>query len=103
MVAPRVFWLDEEFDREHAPDGHSRYGAEIRQHASEFNDAWGDIAPVRFAATAWRLATTLSPGFVRWHRRILTARCQRSPWDGSLTCEITVVAPWPAELTWTKQ
>jgi hypothetical protein len=25
---------------------------------------------VTFAVTAWRLATTLSPGYVRWHRRI---------------------------------
>jgi hypothetical protein len=103
MAVQHAFWLDEDFDREHAPDGHSRYGAEVRRRAGEFSDAWDDIAPVTFAATAWRLATTLSPGYVRWHRRIVSATCLRSPWDGSLTCEVTLVSPWPAELTWTKE
>jgi hypothetical protein len=103
MAVQHAFWLDEDFDREHAPDGHSRYGAEVRRRAGEFSDAWGDIAPVTFAATAWRLATTLSPGYVRWHRRIVSATCLRSPWDGSLTCKVTLVSPWPAELTWTKE
>jgi hypothetical protein len=69
----------------------------------EFTDAWGDIAPVTFATAAWRLATTLQPGYVRWHQRIVSATCLRSPWDGSLTCEITLVSPWPAELTWSRQ
>jgi hypothetical protein len=103
MAIQHAFWLDENFDREHAPDGHSRYGAEVRRRAGEFCDAWGDIAPVTFAVTAWRVATTLSPGYVRWHRRIVSATCLRSPWDGSLTCEVNLVSPWPAELTWTKE
>src|SRR5215211_2160838 len=98
----QAFWLDEQFDRQQAPDGRSRFGAEVRRRAEEFSDAWGDIAPVRFAVTAWRLATTLSPGYVRWHRRVLSAICLRSPWDGSLTCEVNLVGPWPAELTWSK-
>jgi hypothetical protein len=25
------------------------------------------------------------------------------PWDGSLTCEVTLVSPWPGELTWSKE
>lgn len=103
MAVQHAFWLDENFDREHAPDGHSRYGAEVRRRAGEFSDAWGDIAPVAFAVTAWRLATTLSSGYVRWHRRIVSATCLRSRWDGSLTCEVNLVSPWPAELTWTKE
>jgi hypothetical protein len=102
-MVTQAFWLDENFDREHAGEGESRYGAEVRRRVSEFSDAWGDIAPVTFAATAWRLATTLSPGFVRWHRRIVSASCLRSEWDGSLTCAVTMVSPWPAELTWTRQ
>jgi hypothetical protein len=40
---------------------------------------------------------------VRWHRRIVAAACLCSPWDGSLTCEISLASPWPAELTWTRQ
>jgi hypothetical protein len=103
MAMQQAFWLDDDFDREHAPDGCSRYGAQLRRRVDEFADSWGDIAPVRFAATAWRLATALSPGYVRWHRRIMSATCLRSPWDGSLTGEVTLVAPWPAELTWTRQ
>jgi hypothetical protein len=102
MAMRQAFWLDEKFDHEHAPDGRSRFGAEVRRRVEEFSDAWGDIAPVTFTVTAWRLATTLSPGYVRWHRRIQSATCLRSPWDGSLTCEVGLVGPWPAELTWSK-
>ncbi|MEH0845241.1 hypothetical protein V6U81_22895 [Micromonospora sp. CPCC 205711] len=103
MRAVRAFWLDEPVDREQAADGRSRYDAEVCRRIDEFRDAWGDIAPVTFAVAAWRLATGLTPGFVRWHRRIVAADCRRSPWDGSLICAVTVVAPWPAELTWTRQ
>jgi hypothetical protein len=103
VAASQAFWIDQDFDREHAPDGISRYGAEVRGRASEFAESWGDISPVTFAATAWRLATALRPGYVRWHRRIVAATCLRSPWDGSLTCEVSLVSPWPAELTWTRQ
>jgi hypothetical protein len=103
MATRYAFWLDDSFDREHAADGASRYAAEVRQRMDAFADAWGDIAPVTFAVTAWRVATRLSPPYVRWHRRIVSATCLRSPWDGSLTCDLTVVSPWPAELTWTKQ
>jgi hypothetical protein len=98
-----AFWLDDSFDREHAPDGSSRYGAEVRRRAEEFATAWGDISPVAFAVTAWRLAVTLSPGYVRWHRRIVSAICVRSEWDGSLIFEGSLVSPWPGELTWTRQ
>lgn len=103
MATQQAFWLDEEFDREHAPDGRSRYGAEVRRRVDEFAAAWGDISPVSFAVTAWRIATALSPGYVRWHRRILSASCTRSPWDGSLIGEATMAAGWPAQLTWSRQ
>ncbi|MEV6371920.1 hypothetical protein [Micromonospora musae] len=103
MSEPRAFWLDEQFDRERGTDGHGRYEAEVLRRIDEFSDTWGDIAPVAFAATAWRLATELQPGYVRWHRRIVSATCTRSRWDGSMTCAVTVISRWPAELTWTKQ
>jgi hypothetical protein len=100
----QAFWVDEDFDHERAPDGISRYGAEVRRRVDAFAGSWGDIAPVTFAATAWHLATgVLTPGYVRWHRRIVAALCERSPWDGGLTCEVTIVSPWPAELTWTRE
>lgn len=103
MATQQAFWLDNDYDREHAPHGDSRFGAEVRRRCDEFADSWGDIAPVSFAVTAWRLATTLSPGYVRWHRRILSASCTRSPYDGSLVGEVNVISGWPAELTWSLQ
>ncbi|MGC4855424.1 hypothetical protein ACLQ24_19035 [Micromonospora sp. DT4] len=103
MPEPRAFWLDEQFDREHGTDGHGRYEAEVHRRIGEFAETWGDFAPVAFAATAWRVASELSPGLVRWHRRILSATCERSPWDGGMVCAVTVASRWPAELTWSKQ
>jgi hypothetical protein len=103
MAVQQAFWIDENFDREHASGGRSRYGEEVRRRIDEFADAWGDIAPVTFAVVAWRLATTLQPGYVRWHPRVASATCLRSSWDGSLTCDVTLVSPWPAQLTWSRQ
>jgi hypothetical protein len=103
MAEPRAFWLDHQFDREHGTGGRGRYDAEVDARIDEFAGVWGDIAPVAFAATAWRLATEMSPGHVRWHRRILSATCAPSPWDGSMIFAVPVVSRWPAELTWTRQ
>lgn len=102
MAAAQVFWLDEGYDREHAPDGVSRYAAEVRERAGEFADTWGHISPVPFTVIAWRLAASVTPGYVRWHRRVTAAACVSSPWDGSLICEVSVVAPWPEGLTRTR-
>ncbi|GGK88688.1 hypothetical protein [Mangrovihabitans endophyticus] len=99
----RTFWIDENFDREHAEAGQSRYGDQVRRHLDEFAEAWGDIAPTAFAVAAWRIATTLQPGFVRWHRRVVSAVCTRNAWDGGLTCDVAVVSPLPAQLTWSRQ
>jgi hypothetical protein len=103
MGGQQAFWIDESFDREHARAGRSRYDEEVHRRLDEFAEAWGDIAPVTFAVVAWRLATTLQPGYVRRHPRITAATCSRNPWDGSLTGEVTLVSPWPAQLTWSRQ
>lgn len=99
MAVPLAFWLDEGYDREDAPDHISRYGAEVRERTAEFAGTWDDISPVPFTVTAWRVAASLAPPYLRWHRRITAAACLASPWDGSLVCEVSVVAPWPAELS----
>ncbi len=101
MSSHQAFWIDHEYDRERAEFGRSRYGAHVQLHAEEFYESLGDIAPVMFACTAWRLGTPpgMSPGYVRWHRRILDATCVRNRWDGSLTAQVQVVSPWPAALT----
>ena len=99
----QAFWIDEQFDREHATGGPGRYAGEVRSRIDEFAPAWGDFAPVTFAVVAWRLATGLEPGYVRRHPRIVSAACSRSAWDGSLICDVTLVSPWPAQLTWSRQ
>ncbi|MCG5214763.1 hypothetical protein [Streptosporangium sp. KLBMP 9127] len=103
MSEPVAFWIDHEYDRERARDGISRYGEHLRDNTGDFSDSLGDIAPVAFACTAWRIATSpaLSPGYVRWHRRILTAVCVRNQWDGTLSARVELVSPRPATLTWT--
>jgi hypothetical protein len=95
----RPFWIDPDRDRE------ERYTEHVRANASDFADSWGDISPVGFAATAWRLAIPpeLEPGYVRWHRRISSAWLWRNPWDGGLAATVILISPWPAELTWSKQ
>jgi hypothetical protein len=90
-----VCWLDEA--RADAYDG------AVGRAAADFADAWGDIAPVTFAATAWRIATGLEPAYARWHDRVTGVTCRRNTWDGTLTAEAAIVAPWPAELTWSRQ
>jgi hypothetical protein len=99
MGQHEAFWIDHDYDRERATAGSSRYAGHVRGNVAAFDGSWGDIAPVTFACAAWRLATTPSPAYVRWHRRILSAACDRNPWDGSLTAHVLLVSPLPAELT----
>ncbi|MEU4509446.1 hypothetical protein AB0G05_08130 [Nonomuraea wenchangensis] len=91
----KAFWIDQDFDR----DRDGRYAVHVRKNLDEFE--WGDIAPVRFACTAWRLATppSLTPGYVRWDRRVLEADCHRNTWDGTLYARVRLVSPLPEELT----
>jgi hypothetical protein len=103
MGTKQAFWLDEEFDREHAANGRSRYEETVLDRVEEFANSWGDISPVGFACTAWTLATRLYPGYVRWHRRITAALCSRSDWDGNLIAQVMLVSPWPAELTHSRE
>jgi hypothetical protein len=93
---PSVAWVDQHHDREHG----GRYAAHVRAGAAQFDETWGDISPVGFACVAWRLATVpeLDPGFVRLHRRVLSAQCLRNRWDGSLTARVGLVSPGPAAL-----
>jgi hypothetical protein len=93
---PTVAWIDQQYDREHA----GRFAEHIEANLKQFEDCWGDISPVGFACEAWRLATapSLDPGFVRFHRRVLYAECLRNTWDGSLTAQVRLVSPAPAEL-----
>ncbi|MEV4460920.1 hypothetical protein ACWEQG_26405 [Microbispora sp. NPDC004025] len=102
MAGQQAFWIDGRSDRERVRyGGVSHYSERVWENIGEFEGVWGDIAPVAFACAAWRIATPplTSPGFVRWHRRILSASCERNTWDGSLTARVTIVSPQPAALT----
>jgi hypothetical protein len=74
----RVCWVDAAWDYAHASDGVSRYGAYLRGH-SELFDPWREATggitqdPGEFAIAALQVACgpIMSPGYVRWHARVL--------------------------------
>ena len=96
--APTAFWVDSDYDRAHASDGISRYSAYLRDVIFE---PWTDSdQAVEWVTFAWRRATgpVMSPGYVRYHPRVLAARLERSGWDGSLAAAVTLLSPWPEEI-----
>ncbi|MEU6558127.1 hypothetical protein [Nocardia nova] len=101
MKVGSACWVDHNYDRENAGGGGSRFGRHVRDHAEEFADCWGDIAPVGFACAGWRLATApaLDPGYVRFHRRVLSAECLRNRWDGTLMVRVSIVSALPEALS----
>ena len=97
--APAPFWVDQDYDRENASNGISRYGAYLRDAAFE---PWTDNdQAVEWAEFAWRCATgpVMSPGYVRYHPRVLATRLERNGWDGSLAADVTLVSPWPRQIS----
>ena len=103
MGEPLAFWLDPRADPTRRPqDG--AYAEVLHRHLADFDGIWGDIAPVAFACSAWRLAIPpiADPGFIRCHQRVLTARCEQNAWDGSLTTRLILACPLPSALTVSK-
>jgi hypothetical protein len=105
VTSATVFWIDHEYDQANSSDGISRYGAYIRQRIrTVFAECWSatgdDSGRERFAAAAWRTATTpvMVPGYVRRHPRITAAQVERNDWDGSLTGIVYLIIPWPDAL-----
>ena len=98
MTAAAAFWIDHDYDREHASDGMSRYGAYVR--AAAFEPYTDDDQVTELAVHAWTLASgpVMSPGYVRCHPRIHGARLERSGWDGSLIAAIDLVTGQPGHL-----
>jgi hypothetical protein len=97
--SPTAFWIDHGYDREQASDGVSRYGAYLRDATFE---PWTDQdQAVEWAVFAWRRATgpVMSPGYVRYHPRVVSAGLERSGWDGSLIAGVSLVSAWPEQLT----
>jgi hypothetical protein len=94
---PAAFCVDRGYDREHASDGVSRYGAYLRDAAFE---PWTDHdQATEWAAFAWRRATgpVMSPGYVRYHPRVLAAQLERGSRDGSLAAGVSLVSSWPEQ------
>ena len=102
MTAEGAFRIDYVYDAGEADHaGGSRFFNYIRLNESWFADylGWDDPRP-DFAATAWRVANgpVMSPGYVRWHPRILRAALGRSDWDGRLLACVDVITPAPEAL-----
>jgi hypothetical protein len=108
MSTNTAFWIDYEYDHQMASDGRSRFAAYVRRAAATpewtecWNGAWDDdaVRAVYFASEAWRVATTpvMSPGYVRRHSRIRSARVEVNPWDASLTASVEIIFPQPRQL-----
>jgi hypothetical protein len=104
----QAFWTDDEYDREHASDGVSRYGHYVRSAARSglmaecWDGTWDDdqVRRVRFAIAAWETASTpvMAPGYIRRHPRLLSGGVEYCAWDGSLTGTAALAAPWPQPL-----
>jgi hypothetical protein len=98
-----AFWVDDEYDRDQASDGVSRFGAYVRNsgaiaeyvaecRAESCQDS--QTLRARFAAAVWETATTpvMAPGYVRRPPRLISAR------DTSLFGSVELVVPWPQPL-----
>ncbi len=100
MTNPTAFWVDHDYDRDHADVGSvSRYAHYVRQHPPF--EPWTDNdQDVELAVFAWERATgpIMAPGYVRRHPRILAARVERNEWDGSAAAAVDLITGWPAEL-----
>jgi hypothetical protein len=100
-----AFWIDQEYDRDQASDGISRFGAYVRKStalADCWDGTWDDpgTRQAGFAAAAWLTATgpVMAPGYVRHHPRVLTGTVACNAWDGTLNGLVRLVTPWPQPL-----
>jgi hypothetical protein len=97
MTLP-LFWIDDQYDRDHASDGHSRYGAYLHQHEQELAEdlEWG---PHSFLASIWRIGSmpVMAPGYIRQHPQVEDHRLSRDDYDGHLLGIVTLAMRPPAD------
>lgn len=98
----RAFWIDRDYDRDHASNGFSRYAAYLQQHLECFEDQVHGIpnsglgrltqAAGPYAAAAWTVASPpiMAPGLIRWHRSVRTARASYDYVEDAVTVSILV-------------
>lgn len=89
--------VDDDYDREYASSGDSRFNAYLKQNANLFRDSWREEPapvekPAEFAVHAWQVATgpVMAPGYVQWRADLHSVRLHRDENDGSLYAAIKV-------------
>jgi|GEM_PF-3280472 len=92
--------IDDEYDRDRASDGFSRFGAYLAMRLPPIVQADPDVLcdPVRWAVFAWATATApvMSPGYLGWSGPIEDIRME---WDdGHLAVETVLRAELPGYL-----
>lgn len=70
--------VDDEYDRDNASDGISRFAGYVRQRAHLFVDDWEPLSPVTFAVTVWSIATSpvMTPPYARVSPRVWDIECR---------------------------
>jgi len=96
----RCLVIDDDYDRDHASDGLSRFGAYLAMRLPLVLEADRDVLtdPVRWASFAWASATApvMSPGYLTWTGPIEDIQVG---WDdGHLAVETTLRTPSPVHL-----
>jgi hypothetical protein len=106
-----VFWINDEWDREAASDGVSRYGAYVRDRIrGGFDECWDGTFETRlaerFAVLAWNTATgpVMSPPYVERHPAVLSAGLAANveaddSTDLAIIAAVELASLWPAALS----
>lgn len=92
--------VDEDYDRDYASDGRSRFGAYLRQNRW-LTDPDDDLDPAGYAALVWRTATSpvMAPGYVRLRRDLAGITvAAREETCGLLVVTVEAPTGWPAGL-----
>jgi len=102
MTDRNLLWVNDSYDREYASDGVSRYGAYLRQRATQFLDPWEDVPTTEaslFAAIAFEIASgpVMSPGYVGSHPRVTDLRLHCDD-DGRRAIQLDLAISLPSEL-----
>lgn len=89
--------IDDDYDRDRASNGVSRFGEYLRLNAELFRDSWSDEPapvedPVEFAVHAWQVATgpIMVPGYVRTRPDLHGVSLHRDEEDRALFAVIQV-------------
>lgn len=97
-----VFWMDTDYDQANASDGVSRFAAYVRQAAHRFAGEFDCYEDATAAVAAWSWNTAcppvMSPGFVAWHPRVLSARAERDDRNGDLLLTVAVISALPQQV-----